>query len=71
MRRRSRKGACDPFTADEVTKLLEQLSGANPKEIRDKAMLELFICDRNCVTELCESKASDVNMSIGFITLPR
>ncbi len=30
------------LTVDEVTKLLEQPSCANPKEIRDKAMLELF-----------------------------
>ena len=31
------------LTVDEVTKLLEQPSGANPKEIRDKAAREAFL----------------------------
>ena len=40
------------LTVDEVTKLLEQPSGANPKEIRDKAMLELLYATGIRVTEL-------------------
>ena len=56
------------LTVDEVTKLLEQPSGANPKEIRDKAMLELLYATGIRVTELVNLKLSDVNMSIGFIT---
>ena len=56
------------LTVDEVTKLLEQPSGANPKEIRDKAMLELLYATGIRVTELVGLKLSEVKMSIGFIT---
>lgn len=56
------------LTVDEVTKLLEQPSGANPKEIRDKAMLELLYATGIRVTELVSLKLADVNMAIGFIT---
>ena len=56
------------LTVDEVTRLLEQPSGANPKEIRDKAMLELLYATGIRVTELVNLKLSNVNMSIGFIT---
>lgn len=55
------------LTVDEVTRLLEQPSGANPKEIRDRAMLELLYATGIRVTELVNLKLSDVNMSIGFI----
>lgn len=68
MRRRSRKKVPVILTVDEVTRLLEQPSGANPKEIRDKAMLELLYATGIRVTELVNLKLSDVNMSIGFIT---
>ena len=56
------------LTVDEVTKLLEQPSGANPKEIRDKAMLELLYATGIRVTELVNPTRSALTTSIGFIT---
>lgn len=56
------------LTVDEVTRLLDQPSCANPKEIRDKAMLELLYATGIRVTELVSLKLSDVNMTVGFIT---
>ena len=56
------------LTVDEVTRLLDQPSCANPKEIRDKAMLELLYATGIRVTELVSLKLSDVNMAVGFIT---
>ena len=35
------------LTVSQVDALLEQPSKNSPKELRDKAMLELFICNRN------------------------
>ena len=35
------------LSVDQVSALLAQPSGQTPKEIRDKAMLALLICDRN------------------------
>ena len=35
------------LSVDEVNRLLAQPEGKTPKEIRDKAMLELIICHRN------------------------
>lgn len=51
----------------EVTMLLEQPNGDNPKQIRDKAMLELLYATGIRVTELISLKMSDVNLAIGFI----
>ena len=56
------------LTVDEVTRLLDQPSCANPKELRDKAMLELLYATGIRVTELVTLKLSDVNMAVGFIT---
>ena len=56
------------LTVDEVTRLLEQPSGTTPKEIRDKAMLELLYATGIRVSELISLKLSDVNMASGFIT---
>ena len=44
----------------DVMKLLEQPSGNAPKQIRDKAMLELL-------SELISLKTTDVNLSMSFI----
>lgn len=55
------------MTMDEVVRLLEQPSGDSPKEIRDKAMLELLYATGIRVTELIQLKVTDVNMSMGFI----
>lgn len=55
------------LTMEEVVRLLEQPSGDNPKEIRDKAMLELLYATGIRVTELITLKITDVNMHLGYI----
>lgn len=55
------------MSPDEVVRLLEQPSGDTPKEIRDKAMLELLYATGIRVTELITLKVSDVNMQMNFI----
>ena len=55
------------LTTEEVIWLLEQPKGDTPKEIRDKAMLELLYATGIRVTELITLKVSDVNMQMGFI----
>ncbi len=55
------------LTMDEVAALLEQADGDSPKEIRDKAMLELLYATGIRVTELITLKISDVNISMSFI----
>lgn len=55
------------MSPDEVVRLLEQPSGDSPKEIRDKAMLELLYATGIRVTELITLKFSDVNMQMNFI----
>lgn len=56
------------LTMDEVTRLLEQPKGDSPKEIRDKAMLELLYATGIRVTELMNLKIEDLNMSMCYIT---
>lgn len=55
------------LSTDEVVRLLEQPSGTSPKEIRDKAMLELLYATGIRVTELITLKVSDVNLQMGYI----
>ncbi len=55
------------LTMEEVIKLLEQPSGNSPKEIRDKAMLELLYATGIRVTELITLKLTDINLQMGFI----
>ncbi len=55
------------MTMDEVVRLLEQPSGNSPKEVRDKAMLELLYATGIRVTELITLKTSDVNLPMNFI----
>lgn len=55
------------LSTDEVVRLLEQPSGNSPKEIRDKAMLELLYATGIRVTELITLKISDINMQMGYI----
>ncbi len=55
------------LSTEEVIRLLEQPSGESPKEIRDKAMLELLYATGIRVTELITLTLSDVNLQMGFI----
>lgn len=61
------KKAPEIMSPDEVVRLLEQPSGDSPKEIRDKAMLELLYATGIRVTELITLRLSDVNMQMNFI----
>ncbi len=55
------------LTPDEINLLLEQPNGDSPKEIRDKAMLELLYATGMRVTELIELQVTDVNLSMRFL----
>ena len=55
------------LTEAEVENFLEQPKGQTPKEIRDKAMLELLYATGIRVSELIALKIDDVNMGVGFI----
>lgn len=55
------------LTTEEVVRLLEQPSGDSPKEIRDKAMLELLYATGIRVTELITLRTSEVNLAMSFI----
>lgn len=55
------------LTTEEVVRLLEQPSGDSPKEIRDKAMLELLYATGIRVTELITLRTGEVNLPMSFI----
>ncbi len=55
------------LTMEEVVRLLEQPKGDTPKEIRDKAMLELLYATGIRVSELIGLQVSDVNMQMNYI----
>jgi integrase/recombinase XerD len=55
------------MTMSEVVTLLEQPLGNNPKEIRDKAMLELLYATGIRVTELISLKMEDLNLQMNYI----
>ncbi|MBQ0041831.1 MAG: site-specific tyrosine recombinase XerD [Lachnospiraceae bacterium] len=55
------------MSMEEVVRLLEQPSGDSPKDIRDKAMLELLYATGIRVTELITLKVSDVNFAMNYI----
>lgn len=56
------------LTVDEVNCLLSQPDGNSPKELRDRAMLELLYATGIRVSELIHLKKADVNLTIGYIT---
>lgn len=55
------------LTMTEVVSLLEQPSGDSPKEVRDKAMLELLYATGIRVSELINLDMSDVNIQMSYI----
>lgn len=61
------KKAPDTLTIEEINMLLEQPSKATPKEIRDKAMLELLYATGMRVSELISLKIDDVNLAMSYI----
>ena len=55
------------LSMQEVFRLLEQPSGETPKEIRDRAMLELLYATGIRVTELITLKLQDINLQMGYL----
>ncbi|SCP95214.1 integrase/recombinase XerD [Anaerobium acetethylicum] len=55
------------LSANEVVRLLDQPKGNSPKELRDKAMLELLYATGIRVTELISLRLSDVNLHMDYI----
>ena len=56
------------LTVEEVNHFLQQVDNDTPKEIRDRAMLELLYATGIRVSELVGLKVSDINLPVGFIT---
>lgn len=57
----------ETLTVEEVNLLLEQPSGDSPKELRDKAMLELLYATGIRVSELITLKVRDINLRMSYI----
>jgi len=64
---RIEKKAPEILSTEEVVRLLDQPRGDSPKEVRDKAMLELLYATGIRVSELISLLETDVNMSMGYI----
>ena len=56
------------LSVEEIRSLLNQPGDSSPKEIRDKAMLELLYATGIRVSELTGLRLADLNMRIGYIT---
>lgn len=56
------------LSEEERVRLLEQTGGESPKELRDRAMLELLHATGIRVSELITLKLSDVNMQMEYLT---
>lgn len=56
------------LTVEEVELLMAQPGRSTPKEIRDKAMLELLYATGIRASELVHLELRDVNLAVGFIT---
>jgi integrase/recombinase XerD len=61
------KKAPEILSTEDVVRLLDQPVGDSPKEVRDKAMLELLYATGIRVSELISLLDSDVNMNMGYI----
>lgn len=62
------KKAPEVLTVEEVDLLLNQPEGDTPKQLRDKAMLELLYATGMRVSELIHLQMEDVNLSLGYVT---
>lgn len=56
------------MSPEDVVRLIEQPQGDKPKELRDRAMLELLYATGIRVTELIRLKVTDVNLQTGCVT---
>lgn len=57
----------DVLSIQEVDALLKQPAGKTPKDLRDKAMLELLYATGIRVSELINLELKDVNLQLGYI----
>lgn len=55
------------MSMDDAVKLIEQPKGNKPKDLRDRAMLELLYATGIRVSELIGLKTSDINMQMGYV----
>ena len=55
------------LSLEEVERLMDAVQGTSPKELRDKAMLELLYATGIRVSELIGLKLSDVNLKLSFL----
>lgn len=55
------------LSQEEIRMLLNQPAGNSPKELRDKAMLELMYSTGLRVSELISLKVSDVNLAMEYV----
>ena len=55
------------LSPEEVERLMDAVQGTSPKELRDKAMLELLYATGIRVSELIGLKLSDVNLTLSFL----
>lgn len=55
------------LSTEEMKRLLDQPAGNSPKELRDKAMLELLYATGIRVSELISLKLSDVNLQMEYL----
>lgn len=55
------------LTTEETARLLDQLTENSPKEIRDKAMLELLYATGIRVSELIALRLSDINLNMEYL----